>query len=37
MSELAVISQGRALVGEIRRQQVMDMVRAAAFIARRRA
>jgi O-antigen ligase len=32
MSELAVISQGRALVGEIRRQQVMDVVRAAAFI-----
>ena len=32
MSGLAVISQGRALVGEIRRQQVMDIVRAAAFI-----
>ena len=32
MSELAVISQGRALVGEIRRRQVMDVVRAAAFI-----
>jgi O-antigen ligase len=32
MSELAVISQGRALAGEIRRQQVMDVVRAAAFI-----
>lgn len=32
MSELAVISQGRALVGAIRRQQVMDAVRAAAFI-----
>jgi O-antigen ligase len=32
MSELAVISQGRVLVGEIRRAQVMDIVRAAAFI-----
>jgi O-antigen ligase len=32
MSELVAISQGRALVGEIRRQQVMDVVRAAAFI-----
>ena len=32
MSELAVVSQGRALVGEIRRQQVMDVVRGAAFI-----
>jgi O-antigen ligase len=32
VSELAVISQGRALVGGIRRQQVMDVVRAAAFI-----
>ena len=32
MSELAIISQGRALIGEIRRLQVMDFVRAAAFI-----
>src|SRR5262249_11429728 len=32
MGELAVISQGRALVSEIRRQQVMDVVRATAFI-----
>jgi O-antigen ligase len=32
MSELVVISQGRALVGEIRRQQVVDVIRAAAFI-----
>jgi len=32
MSELVAISQGRALVGEIRRLQVMDVVRAAAFI-----
>src|SRR6201999_811026 len=32
MSELAGIAQGRALVGEIRRQQVMDVVRAAAFV-----
>jgi hypothetical protein len=32
MSQLAVVAQGRALVGEIRRQQVMDVVRAAAFI-----
>ena len=32
MSEFAIISQGRALIGEIRRLQVMDLVRAAAFI-----
>jgi len=32
VSELAIISQGRALIGEIRRLQVMDFVRAAAFI-----
>lgn len=32
MSGFAVISQGRALIGEIRRQQVMDVVRTAAFI-----
>ena len=33
MSELAVMSQGRALVGEIRRRQVIDVVLAGAFIA----
>jgi len=32
VSEFAIISQGRALIGEIRRLQVMDLVRAAAFI-----
>jgi O-antigen ligase len=32
MSELSVISHGRALVGEIRRQQVIDVIRATAFI-----
>jgi O-antigen ligase len=32
MSELTIIAQGRALAGEIRRQQVIDVVRAAAFI-----
>jgi len=32
VSEFAIISQGRALIGEIRRLQVMNLVRAAAFI-----
>src|ERR1700760_2352443 len=32
MSDFAVVSQGRALVGEIRRRQVMGVVRAATFI-----
>lgn len=32
MSELAATSELRAVVGELRRQQVMDLVRGAAFI-----
>src|ERR1700759_1257174 len=32
MSDYAVVSQGPARVGEIRRQQVIDVVRAGAFI-----
>jgi O-antigen ligase len=32
LSELAAISELRAVVGELRRQQVMDLVRGAAFI-----
>jgi len=31
MSAVAVIAQARGLIGELRRQQVMDVVRAAAF------
>ncbi len=32
MSELAATSELRAVVGELRRQQVMDLVRGAAFV-----
>jgi O-antigen ligase len=32
MSEIGFISQGRALVGEIRQREAIDVVRAAAFI-----
>jgi O-antigen ligase len=32
MSEIGFVSQGRALVGEIRRREAIDVVRAAAFI-----
>lgn len=32
MSEIGFVSQGRALVGELRRREAIDVVRAAAFI-----